>query len=43
MSGVHSGVASRLQKMIGHAKFIHCRSHNLSLAVMGKQYGIKAL
>ena len=37
MSGEYSGVGARIKRRVPHATSMHCRSHNLSLAVMGKR------
>lgn len=36
MSGIHTGVGARFKRLLPHAVSMHCRSHNLSLAVLGK-------
>lgn len=35
MSGHLNGVQAKLKKRVNHAVFTHCKSHNLSLSIMG--------
>ena len=43
MSGIYTGVQSRLKEIVPNALYVHCAAHNLNLVVQDAVLGVQAI